>query len=70
MYMDEKRREELLNSDDAFAVDMPSFYTEKNVFYLPEHARWSLIKDNAKKEKITEYKYFVLDEDGKKTTEE
>lgn len=48
----EKRREELLNSDDAFAVDMPSFYTEKNVFYLPEHARWSLIKDNAKKEKI------------------
>lgn len=49
----EKRREELLNSDDAFAVDMPSFYTEKNVFYLPEHARWSLIKDNAKKEKIT-----------------
>ena len=49
----EKRREELLNSDDAFAVDMPSFYTEKNVFYLPKHARWSLIKDNAKKEKIT-----------------
>ena len=49
----EKRREELLNSDDAFAVDMTSFYTEKNVFYLPEHARWSLIKDNAKKEKIT-----------------
>lgn len=44
----EKRREELLNSEDSFAVDIPSFYTEKNVFYLPEQARWSLIKNSAK----------------------
>ncbi len=49
----EKRREELLNGEDSFAADMPSFYTEKNVFYIPEQARWSLIKNNAKNSKIT-----------------
>lgn len=49
----EKRRNELLNSDDSFAVDMPSFYTEKNVFYLPKNARWDLIANNAKNGKIT-----------------
>lgn len=49
----EKRREELLNSEDAFAVGIPSFYAEKNVFYIPEQARWSLIKNNAKNNKIT-----------------
>ena len=50
----EKRRQEILNNpDDAFAVDMPSFYAEKNVFYLPKNARWSLIANNAKNGKIT-----------------
>lgn len=49
----EKRREELLNGEDSFAADIPSFYTEKNVFYIPEQARWSLIKNNAKNSKIT-----------------
>ena len=49
----EKRREELLNSEDSFAVDIPSFYAEKNIFYIPEQARWSLIKSNAKNNKIT-----------------
>lgn len=49
----EKRRDELLNSEDSFAVDMPSFYTEKNVFYLPKNARWDLIANNAKNGKIT-----------------
>lgn len=48
-----KRREELLSGEDSFAADMPSFYAEKNVFYIPEQARWSLIKDNAKNSKIT-----------------
>ena len=49
----EKRRNELLNSEDAFAVDMPSFYKEKNVFYLSEHSRWELIKNTAKTGKVT-----------------
>ena len=49
----EKRREEILNNpEDAFAVDIPSFYAEKNVFFIPEKARWPYIKDNAKSEKI------------------
>lgn len=48
----EKRRNELLGGEDAFAVDIPSFYEEQGVFFLPEHARWSLINDNAKKDKI------------------
>ena len=48
----EKRRNELLNSDDSFAIDMPSFYTEKNVFYIVEKARWSYIVENAKSPKI------------------
>ena len=30
----EKRREELLNSEDAAFVDIPSFYTEKNKLLL------------------------------------
>lgn len=49
----EKRREEILNSEDYRFVDMPSFYEEKNVFYIPEQARWSLIKNNARSKKIT-----------------
>ncbi len=48
----EERRDELLNSEDSFAVDMPSFYTEKNVFYIVEKARWSYIKDHAKDARI------------------
>ena len=58
----EKRRQELLNSEDSFAVDMPSFYAEKNVFYIPEQARWTFISDNAKKSKIT----LTVDENGEK----
>lgn len=49
----EKRREEILNSKDYLFVDIPSFYEEENVFYIPEQARWSLIKNNAKSKKIT-----------------
>lgn len=58
----EKRRQELLNSEDSFAVDMPSFYAEKNVFYIPEQARWTFISDNAKKSKIT----LTVEENGEK----
>lgn len=62
----EKRREELLNSEDSFAVDIPSFYSEKGVFYLPPNARWSLIKDNAKASKIP----VEVIENGEKKTKE
>lgn len=48
----EKRRNELANSEDAFAIDIPSFYAEKNVFYIPKNSRWTFIKNNSKKDKI------------------
>lgn len=48
----EKRRYELLNSEDAPMVDIPSFYTEKNVFYIEPEARWSYIVNNAKQPNI------------------
>lgn len=48
----EDRRKELAESDDAFAIDMPSFYAEKNVFYLPKNARWDLIANQVKSGKI------------------
>ena len=43
----EKRREEILNSDDKDFVELAPFYEEKGVFFIPEKARWSYIKDNA-----------------------
>ena len=48
----EKRREEIMNSDESFGVDDPVFYGAKNVFYITEKARWSYIKDHAKDSKI------------------
>ena len=48
----EKRREEIMNSDESFGVDDPVFYGAKNIFYIKEKARWSYIKDHAKDNKI------------------
>lgn len=48
----EKRRNELLNSEDADFVEIPSFYTEKNVFYIEPEARWDYIVNNAKQPNI------------------
>jgi type I restriction enzyme M protein len=48
----EERRQELLNEGHGDYVDMVEFYTMKNVFYLPEEARWSFIKTHAKQNDI------------------
>jgi len=48
----EERRQELINEGKEAYLDMPEFYTMKNVFYLPETSRWSYIKKNAKQEDI------------------
>src|SRR5574344_1286948 len=48
----EERRQELINDGKEAYVDMPEFYTMKNVFYLPEVSRWSYIKANAKQSDI------------------
>ena len=48
----EKRRQELLSGDDAPFVDTPSFYAEKNVFYIEPEARWDFIVKNSKQTNI------------------
>ena len=37
----EKRRQEIINDGLEDFVDSVEFYAAKNVFYLPEKARWS-----------------------------
>lgn len=48
----EHRRQELIEDRQKAYVDMVEFYTMKNVFYLPEEARWSYIKEHAKQSDI------------------
>lgn len=48
----EHRREELVTEGKEKYVDMVEFYTMKNVFYLPEEARWSFLVKNAKQNDI------------------
>lgn len=48
----EERKQELIDEGQEAYVDMGEFYTMKNVFYLPEEARWSTIQKQAKQEDI------------------
>jgi len=48
----EERNAELIAEGKKDFVDMVEFYTMKNVFYLPENARWSYIMQNAKQPDI------------------
>ncbi len=48
----EERRAELIAEGRESYADTVVFYTMKNVFYLPEEARWSHIKKNAKQQDI------------------
>lgn len=48
----EKQREKLIEmGQDAF-IEIPAFYAQDNVFYLPEESRWSYIIENAKQNDI------------------
>ncbi|MDB4378695.1 type I restriction-modification system subunit M [Akkermansiaceae bacterium] len=44
----EERRAELTEEGKEKYLDVVEFYTMKNVFYLPEEARWSFIQQHAK----------------------
>lgn len=46
------RREELLNSEDKDFIEEPSFYLEKNVFFIPKEARWEEINKKSKQSDI------------------
>lgn len=48
----EERRQELITEGKEKYTDMVEFYAMKNVFYLPEEARWSYIKQHAKQTNI------------------
>lgn len=48
----EERRQELIAEGKEQFTDMVEFYTMKNVFYLPEEARWSYIMQHAKQQDI------------------
>ena len=48
----EERRSELTREGKQNYLDMVEFYTMKNVFYLPEQARWSTIQAQAKQDDI------------------
>jgi len=48
----EARKTELLSEGHEAYIDMVEFYAMKNVFYLPEGARWSYIKQQAKQDDI------------------
>ena len=48
----ERRRQEIITAGQEAFVDNVAFYTAKNVFYLPENARWSFLKENAKQPNI------------------
>ena len=48
----EERRQELIDEGKEEYLDMVEFYTMKNVFYLPEEARWSHIQKHAKQDDI------------------
>lgn len=54
----EKRQEELIAEGKEKYLHFPEFYTMKNVFYLPEEARWSYIMQNAKQDGIA----LIIDE--------
>lgn len=48
----EKRKKELIEEGKEKYVEMKEFYNMKNVFFLPEKARWSFIKQNAKQDDL------------------
>lgn len=48
----EERRQELVDEGREQFTDMVEFYTMKNVFYLPEEARWNYIMQQAKQPDI------------------
>ena len=48
----EQRKNELIAEGKKQYIDMVEFYTMKNVFYLPDHSRWSYLKKHAKQNDI------------------
>ncbi|TGK06097.1 DNA methyltransferase [Leptospira selangorensis] len=48
----EERRKQLIQEGKEKYIERVEFYAQKNVFYLPEEARWSFIQKNAKQKDL------------------
>ncbi len=48
----EDRKKELISEGKEKYTEMKEFYNMKNIFFLPEKARWSFIKKNAKQDDL------------------
>ncbi len=48
----EIRKQEIIDEGYEKYVNMPNFYSMKNVFFIPEKSRWSFIMENAKQDDI------------------
>ena len=48
----EEQRKKIIAAGHEKFVDMKAFYTQDNVFYLPEEMRWSYIMQHAKQNDI------------------
>jgi type I restriction enzyme M protein len=48
----QERRQELIKEGKEKYVDMETFYTMRNIFFLPEESRWSFIQANAKQDDL------------------
>ena len=44
---EEQRQKLIENGDEAF-LEMPMFYTQDNVFFIPEQSRWNYLMENSK----------------------
>ena len=48
----EECRNKIISTHGEKYADMKPFYTQENVFYLPEESRWKYIIENAKQDDI------------------
>lgn len=60
----EARRQKMKDEGQEDFLEMEVFYQQDNIFYLPEKARWSFIKQNAKQDNLA-----VLIDDALSTIE-
>lgn len=48
----EQQRKKLIMDEDEAFIEMPMFYTQDNVFFLPETSRWNYLMQNSKQADI------------------
>lgn len=64
----EEQRQKLIDTGDEAFVEMPMFYEQDNVFFIPENARWDYLMKNSKQADIAIKIDTALSEIEKKNT--